>query len=69
MLSGAKSGNFVQKALHDRNIKPFIEFSADLAFNSNQLESKGFMEGDRSLGKSGNSGHYGMKSAISGRFQ
>jgi len=69
MLSGAKLGIFVQKALHYGYIEPFIEFSADLALNSDQLEPKGFVEGDRSLGKSGNSGHNGMKSAVSGRFQ
>jgi hypothetical protein len=34
MLSGAKLGNFVQKALHNGHIEPFIEFSADLALNS-----------------------------------
>jgi hypothetical protein len=34
MLSGAKLGIFVQKALHDGHIEPFIEFSANLALNS-----------------------------------
>jgi hypothetical protein len=34
MLSDPKLGIFVQKALHNGNIEPFIEFSADLALNS-----------------------------------
>jgi len=34
MLSGDISVIFVQKALHHGYIEPFIEFSADLALNS-----------------------------------
>jgi len=34
MLSEAKSWIFVQKALHNGYIEPFIEFSANLALNS-----------------------------------
>jgi hypothetical protein len=34
MLSGVKLGIFVQKALHNGHIEPFIEFSADLALNT-----------------------------------
>jgi hypothetical protein len=39
----------MQKALHDGHIEPFIEFSPNLALNTDYLESEVSMEGDRSL--------------------
>jgi hypothetical protein len=41
-----KSGQFVQKALHQRHIEPFIEFSADFALNSHHLEARTLVKGD-----------------------
>jgi hypothetical protein len=37
---------FMQKALHDGHVEPFVEFSADLAFDPDQGEAHLFVQCD-----------------------
>jgi hypothetical protein len=59
----------VQKALHQRHIKPFIELSADFSLNSDHLEAHALVQANGTHRKRGDSCHHGVKTTIFGRFE